>query len=239
MRCVAARLPVGTMLARICATQGLVGSVSSCQARSVHAIAARPGCRRGGRAAWTQFPPATRYAIRNCHVGCIGARSIAMRENAHLVWCSLSRSVVVAHQVRWWSATRSQWKSSAATSLVAARRNVGGIGAVSSVVHCLGMLHSLKVATGILISARYHVARSSGVGSMHASYSATVVIAHPAWRLYSLISRVHVAELLSHHLCLVEHQHHLVHISAQFPSLVDILPHIHAILGTVRLVSCQ
>jgi hypothetical protein len=37
----------------------------------------------------------------------------------------------------------------------------------------------------------------------------------------------------------VEHQHHLVHISAQFPSLVDILPRTHAILGTARLVSCQ
>ena len=239
MRCVAAHLPVAIMPARICATQGLVESVSSCRGRSVHAIAARQGCRRGGKPAWTQSPPATRYAIRNCHVGCIGARSIAMRENVHLVWSALSRSAVVAHQVRWWSATRLQWKSSAATSLVVARRTVGGIGAVSSVVHCRGKLHSLKVVTGILISARYHVARSSDVGSMHASYSATVVIAHPAWRLYSLISLVPVAELLSRHLCLVEHRHHLVHISAQFPSLADILPRIHAILGIVRLVLCQ
>ena len=145
----------------------------------------------------------------------------------------------MARQLRWWSAIRSQWKSSAATSLVAARRTVGGIVAVSSVVHCLENLHSLKVATGIPISARYHVARSSVVGSIRASYSATVVIARRAWRLYSLISLVPVAELLSHHLCLVEHQHHLVRISVQFPSLVDIQPRIHAILGTVRLVWCR
>lgn len=238
-RCVIAHSPVAIMPARICATQGLVASVSLCRGRSPHAIAARQLFRRGGRAAWTLSPPATRSVIRNCHVGCIGARSIATRESARLAWCVLNRSAAVAHQVGWWSATRSRRKSSAATSLVAARRTAGGIGAVSAVAHCLGSLLSLKVANGIPISARYHAARSSDVGSMHAIYCATAVIAHPAWKLYSLMSLVPVAGLLFHHLSLVGHQLHLAHFSAQFLSLVAIQPHIHAILGTALLVLCQ
>lgn len=214
-------------------------SASSCQGRSLHAIVARQGCRRVGQVAWTRSQPVTRSAIRNCHVGCIIARSIAMRESARLAWSVLSRSAAVAHQAGWWSVTRLRRKSSAATSLVATRRTVGGIGAVSAVVHCQGSSLSLKVVTGIPISARYHVGRSSAVGSMHASYSATAVIARPVWRLYSLISLVPVAELLSRHLCLVAHQLHHAHISVQSPSLVAIQPHIHVILETVHLVSCQ
>lgn len=236
---VAACSLVGIMSARICAIQGLVVSASSCQGRSLHAIAARQGCRRVGQVAWTQSQPVTRSAIRICHVECIGARSIATRESAHLAWFVLSRSAVVAHQVGWWSVTRSRRKSSAATSPVAARRTAGGIGAASAVAHYQGSLLSLKVVTGIPISARYHVARSSVVGSMHASYSATAVIVRPVWRLYLLISLVPVAELLSRHLCLVARLLHHAHISVQSPSLVAIQPHIHAILGTVRLASCQ
>lgn len=162
-----------------------------------------------------------------------------MRESARLAWCVSSRGAAVALQAGWWSATRSQWKSSTVTSLVVARRTVGGIGAVSVVAHCRGSSHSLKVVTGIPISARYHVPRSSGVGSMYASCSATVVTARPAWRPYSLISLVPVAELLSRHRCLVAHQLHHARISAQSPSRAVIQPHIHAILGTARLALCQ
>uniref|UniRef100_A0A0A9CJM7 Uncharacterized protein n=1 Tax=Arundo donax TaxID=35708 RepID=A0A0A9CJM7_ARUDO len=154
VRCAATRSPVGIMPARICATRGLAGSASSCQGRLLHAIAARQVCRRAGQTAWTQSRPVTRSAIRNCHVGCTGARSIATMEIARLAWCVLSRSAVVAHRAGWWSATRSRWKSSAATSLVDTRRTAGGIGAVSAVAHCRGSSHSLKLVTGIPISAR-------------------------------------------------------------------------------------
>ncbi|CAD6241559.1 unnamed protein product [Miscanthus lutarioriparius] len=68
-------------------------------------------------------------AIPNCNK--IGARSVSMMENARLAWCALSRSAVVAHQARSAIAvTLCQWKSFAATSLMAARRIVGGIGAI-------------------------------------------------------------------------------------------------------------
>lgn len=200
---------------------------------------ARQGCRRVEQVAWTQFQPVTRFVIRICHVECIGARSIATRESARLAWFVLSRSAAVAHQVGWWSVTRSRRKNSAATSLVAARRTAGGIGAVSAAAHWQGSSLRLKVVTGIPISARYHVARSSVVGSMHASYSATAVIVRPVWKLYLLTSLVPVEELPSRHLCLVARRLHHAHISVQSPSLVAIQPHIHAILGTVRRASCQ
>jgi hypothetical protein len=175
------------MPAKTFATQGHAGSANLCQGRSQHAIVGRQGCWRREQAAWTRSQPVTRCATRSCLVVCIGARSHAMRETAHLVWFVWNRGAAVVHQARWWSATRSWRKNSVATSLVGERKTVGGTGVVSAVAHFQSRSLGLKGVIGIPISARYRVARSSGVDSMDASFSAIVVTARPALRPYSMI----------------------------------------------------
>lgn len=110
---------------------------------------------------------------------------------------------------------------------------------MSAVAHCRSHLLSLKAETGIPISVRYRVARSSDAGNMDASNSATVVTAYPVVRPYSMISLVLVAGLLSRHRCLAAHQLHHAHTSAWSPSLAGIQPRINVILGTAHLALCQ
>lgn len=239
VRFVATIFHVATMPARMFATRGHAGGANLCQGRSPLAIAERRGCRRRGRAAWTQSPPVTRFATRDCPAGFIAARLHVTRGSVHRAWCVWSRGAAVAHQARWWSATWSRWKSSVATSLVAARRTVGGTGAMRPVARCRSHLLSMKVTTWILISARYHVARSSGVDSMDASISATVVTVILAARPYSVSSLVPVEGHLFRHRSRVAHQLHHAHTSASSLSLVGIQLHTNAILGTARLALCQ
>lgn len=76
-----------------------------------------------------------------------------MRVSARPVWCVSSRDADVAPQAGWWSVIWSQRKSSSATSLVAARRTVGGIDAMSAVAHCQSHWRNIKVVIGIPIFA--------------------------------------------------------------------------------------
>jgi hypothetical protein len=95
------------------------------------------------------------------------------------------------------------------------------------------------VATWIPISARYLVVRSSVVGSMDASISATAVTANLAVRPYSVSSLVPVAGHLFRRHSRAAHQLHHAHTSAWSLSLVGIQRRINAILGTAHLVLCR
>ena len=110
---------------------------------------------------------------------------------------------------------------------------------MSVVARFLSRLLSMKVTPWIPISARYLVARSSVVGSMDASISATVVTVILAARPYSMISAVPVAGHLFRHHSRAAHQFHHAHTSAWSLSLVGIQLRINAILGTARLALCQ
>lgn len=110
---------------------------------------------------------------------------------------------------------------------------------MSAVARCRSHLLSIKVTAWIPISARYHVARSSGVDSMDASISATAVTATLAVRPFSMISLVPVAGHLFRHRSHVVHQLHHAHTSAWSLSLAGIQLHINAILGTAHLALCQ
>lgn len=110
---------------------------------------------------------------------------------------------------------------------------------MSAVARYQSRLLSMKVTIWIPISARYLVARSSGVDSMDASISAIVVTAILAVRPYSMISLVPVAGHLFHHRNLAAHQLLHAHTSAWFPSLADIQLHINVISGTAHLVLFQ
>jgi hypothetical protein len=110
---------------------------------------------------------------------------------------------------------------------------------VSVVARCRSRLLSMKVATWIPISARYLVVRSSVVGSMDASISATAVTANLAVRPYSVSSLVPVAGHLFRHHSRAAHQLHRAHTSAWSLGLVGIQLRINAILGTAHLALCQ
>jgi len=110
---------------------------------------------------------------------------------------------------------------------------------VSCVARCRSRLLSMKVMAWILISARYRAARSSGVGSMVASISATAVTAILAARPYSVSSLVPVEGHLFRRRSHAARRLHHAHTSAWSLSPVGIQLRINAILGTAHLALCR